>query len=127
MEKIRIQKYISDCGIMSRRAAEKEIEEGNIYVNGEVATIEAVAPTAVGYKGKQVRRTVSHFVYVMLNKPKGYVTTLSDEKGRPCVAELVKGVKTRVYPVGRLDMASEGLLLFTNDGDFANKLTHPKH
>ena len=130
MEKVRVQKYISDCGVMSRRAAEKEIEEGNIYVNGSLAYIgQKIMPgkDIVKYKGKQVRKTVSHFVYIMLNKPKGYVTTLSDEKGRPCVAELVKGVKARVYPVGRLDMQSEGLLLLTNDGDFANRLTHPKH
>lgn len=130
MEKIRVQKYISDCGLMSRRAAEKEIEEGNVYVNGELAHLgQKILPgkDIVKYKGKQVRKTVSHFVYIMLNKPKGYVTTLSDEKGRPCVAELVKGVRARVYPVGRLDMQSEGLLLLTNDGDFANRLTHPKH
>lgn len=130
MEQIRLQKYISDCGLMSRRAAEKEIENGEVTVNGKPAHLGqkiTVGKDIVRYKGKPVRRSVGHFVYIMLNKPKGYVTTMSDEKGRPCVAELVSGVKTRVYPVGRLDMQSEGLLLLTNDGEFANRLTHPRH
>ncbi|MCI8331943.1 MAG: rRNA pseudouridine synthase [Clostridiales bacterium] len=131
MESLRIQKYIAECGLMSRRAAEREIEEGSFTVNGKLAYIgQKIRPgyDQVSYKGKKVRKeNGSHFVYIMLNKPKGYVTTLSDEKGRKCVAELVRSVKTRVYPVGRLDMASEGLLLLTNDGDLTNKLTHPKH
>ena len=130
MEKVRVQKYISDCGLMSRRAAEAEIEDGNITVNGDVAYLGVkITPgrDTVKYKGKPVRRTTGHLVYIMLNKPKGYVTTMSDDKGRPCVAELVRSHKGRVYPVGRLDMASEGLLLLTNDGDFANRLTHPRH
>ena len=131
MEEIRLQKYISAIGLMSRRAAEKEIENGKIKVNGQKAELgQKINPEndRVTYNGKTLtQRPVERHVYIMLNKPRGYVTTLSDDKARKCVAELVKDVKTRVYPVGRLDMDSEGLLLFTNDGDLANKLTHPKH
>ncbi len=131
MEKVRIQKYIADCGVMSRRAAENEILNGNITVNGEMAqTGQKITPGSdtVRYNGKIIRKdNGAHNVYIMLNKPKGYVTTLSDEKGRRCIAELVSDVKTRVYPVGRLDMASEGLLILTNDGKLTNILTHPKH
>ena len=131
MEEIRLQKYISSIGIMSRRAAEKEIENGSIKVNGQRADLgQKIVPgkDRVTYKGKLLDCKIpERKVYIMLNKPKGYVTTLSDDKSRKCVAELVSDVKVRVYPVGRLDMYSEGLLLLTNDGDFANKLTHPKH
>lgn len=131
MEKVRLQKYIADCGIMSRRAAENEILKGNISVNGKEAQIgRKIAPgnDIVRYNGKIVKKdNGAHNVYIMLNKPKGYVTTLSDEKGRHCIAELISDVKTRVYPVGRLDMASEGLLILTNDGKLTNILTHPKH
>lgn len=116
---------------MSRRAAEEEIAAGNVKVNGEVAEIgQKITPFVdrVEYKGKVIkpRRGVG-YKYVMLNKPRGFVTTLSDEKGRKCVSELVSGVGARVYPIGRLDYNSEGLLLFTDDGDLANKLTHPRH
>ena len=96
MEKVRVQKYISDCGLMSRRAAEAEIEDGNITVNGDVAYLGMkITPgrDTVKYKGKPIRRTTGHLVYIMLNKPKGYVTTMSDDKGRPCVAELVRSHK----------------------------------
>ena len=131
MEEIRLQKYISALGLMSRRAAEKEIENGKIKVNGQKAELgQKINPEKdrVTYNGKTLtQKPFERNVYIMLNKPRGYVTTLSDDKARKCVAELVKDVKTRVYPVGRLDMDSEGLLLFTNDGDLANKLTHPKH
>lgn len=131
MEEIRLQKYISTIGVMSRRAAEKEIEAGRIRVNGEVADLgQKIIPgkDRVTYKGKLLEQKKNdRKVYIMLNKPKGYVTTLSDDKERKCVAQLVKDVNTRVYPIGRLDMYSEGLLLFTNDGELANKLTHPKH
>ena len=131
MDEIRIQKYLSDCGICSRRAAEKAIEQGDVKVNGYSAEIGMkINPLKdkVSYKGRPViKKRGSHYVYVMLNKPEGYVTTLSDEKGRKTVAELVSDVGVRVYPVGRLDMYSEGLLLMTNDGELTNKLTHPKH
>ena len=129
MEEIRIQKYISDCGLMSRRAAEKEIEQGAFKVNGVRAEIgQKINPDkdVVEYKGKKVEGG-SKKVYVMLYKPRGYVTTMSDDEGRKCIPELLKDVPERVYPCGRLDMDSEGLLILTNDGEVANKLMHPKH
>lgn len=131
MEKIRLQKYISDCGLMSRRAAEEEIAKGSFKINGIVATLgDKVAPgrDEVLYKEKRIYKKHSDtYVYIMLNKPVGYVTTLSDEKGRPCITDLMEGLPTRVYPIGRLDMYSEGLLLLTNDGSLTEKLTHPRH
>ena len=130
MEEIRLNKYISDCGIMSRRAAEKEIEAGAIKVNGEKVEVgRKIVPgiDKVTYKGKEVKKDTERKVYVMLYKPRGYVTTMSDEQGRKCIPELVADVPARVYPCGRLDMDSEGLLILTNDGDFANQLMHPSH
>ncbi|MBE6605967.1 MAG: rRNA pseudouridine synthase [Ruminococcaceae bacterium] len=127
---MRIQKYISDCGLMSRRAAEKEIEIGNRKINGETALIgQKIDPERdiVTYKGRKVRAKKAHKTYIMLNKPRGYVTTMSDERGRKCVSELLSDVDSRVYPVGRLDMYSEGLLLCTDDGELTNTLTHPSH
>ncbi|MBQ7821733.1 MAG: rRNA pseudouridine synthase [Clostridia bacterium] len=127
---MRIQKYISECGVMSRRAAEREIELGNIKVNGETAELgQKIDPArdVVTYKGKKIRAVKPHKTYVMLNKPRGYVTTMSDERGRKCVRELLSDVDSRVYPVGRLDMNSEGLLLCTDDGELTNTLTHPSH
>ena len=131
-EPIRIQKYMSDCGMLSRRAAEEEIRAGHIRINGEIAEIgQKVLPGTdeVLWKGKAVRPVVrkNSCICIMLNKPVGYVTTMSDERGRKCVAELVQDVGVRVYPCGRLDMNSEGLLLMTNDGALANRLTHPAH
>ena len=131
MDPIRIQKFFTDCGVLSRRAAEEEIKAGNVRINGEIAQIgQKIDPEhdTVIYKGKPVTlETHPRNVYVMLNKPRGYVTTMHDEKGRPCVTKLVEDVPVRIYPIGRLDMDSEGLLLLTNDGDLANKLTHPRH
>ena len=129
MEEIRIQKFISDCGVMSRRAAEKEIEAGHVTVNGKRALIgQKIDPVhdKVKVGGKPCRRTEEK-VYVMLNKPRGYVTTMSDEKGRRCIPELMEDLPERVYPCGRLDMESEGLLLLTNDGTVADKLMHPRN
>ena len=130
MENIRLQKYFTDCGVMSRRAAEDEITAGNVTVNGETAVlgmkIDPLTDVVV-WNGNEIRNGAAHRTYIMLNKPMGYVTTMSDEKGRKIAAELVSDVGTRVYPVGRLDMYSEGLLLFTDDGELANKLTHPSH
>ncbi|MBE6597184.1 MAG: rRNA pseudouridine synthase [Ruminococcaceae bacterium] len=131
MESVKLQKYFTDCGIISRRAAEKEIAEGRVTVNGTVATEgQRIIPgkDVVAWKGKEI--TMPKFkknVYIMLNKPRGYLTTMSDDRGRKTVAELTEDVGTRVYPVGRLDMDSEGLLLLTNDGELALKLTHPRH
>lgn len=124
----RLQKIISARGICSRRKAEEMIQEGRVTCNGIVAKLgDAADPQTDEIRvDGELLPAASSFVYIMLNKPRGYVTTLSDENGRPNAAQLIDcGV--RVYPVGRLDMDSEGLLLFTNDGEFANRLMHPKH
>ena len=125
----RLQKLISAAGMMSRRAAEKAIEDGQVTVNGAVASIGDKADPVrddIRVNGRRLPNDKEK-VYLMLNKPRGYVCTLSDEKGRKTVTELVRDVGTRLYPVGRLDMDSEGLLVMTNDGDFANHLMHPSH
>lgn len=131
MEEIRLQKYISDCGVMSRRAAEAEIAAGKVKVNGRIAEIgQKINPEkdVVELGGKPLRlRRKSTYTYVMLNKPRGYLSSVSDDRGRKCVTELVSDIKLRLYPVGRLDMDSDGLLLMTNDGELTHKLTHPKH
>ena len=129
MEERRLQKCVSDAGLMSRRAAEKEIEMGHFTVNGEKAYIgQKVVPgiDEVKYKGKRVESS-GRKLYVMLYKPRGYVTTMNDEEGRKCIPELLTEVPERVYPCGRLDMDSEGLLILTNAGEVANKLMHPKN
>lgn len=125
----RIQKILSERGVCSRRKAEVYITEGRVRVNGNVAVLGDVADPDVDIillDGNPLPSTQKP-VYIMLYKPRGYVTTLSDEKGRKNAAELVADCGVRVYPVGRLDMDSEGLLIFTNDGEFANLLMHPKH
>ena len=127
--KERIQKILSARGLCSRRKAEEWIAAGRITVNGHVAIVGDTADPELDeilLDGKLLPSTQS-FVYIMLNKPRGYVTTLLDEKDRKTVAELVKDCGVRVYPVGRLDMDSEGLLLLTNDGEFANRMMHPSH
>lgn len=126
--KERLQKILSARGVCSRRKAEEWIAAGRVTCNGVTAQLGDAADPAVDtilVDGKPLpsRR---EYVYIMLNKPRGFVTTLSDEKGRPNAAQLID-CGTRVYPVGRLDMDSEGLLLFTNDGEFANMLMHPSH
>ena len=126
--KERLQKILSGRGICSRRKAEEWIEAGRVTCNGVTAKLgDAADPETdtILVDGKPLPSR-NEYVYIMLNKPRGYVTTLSDEKGRPNATQLID-CGTRVYPVGRLDMDSEGLLLFTNDGEFANKLMHPKH
>lgn len=127
--KERIQKILSARGVASRRRAENMIANGRVTCNGKLCVIgDSADPTVdeILVDGKPLAEQ-KEFVYLMLNKPRGYVTTLSDEKGRKNAAQLVEDCGCRVYPVGRLDMDSEGLLLFTNDGDFANRLMHPKH
>ena len=127
--KERLQKILSARGVASRRKAEEMIEKGLVTVNGAVAVLGAAADPETDeilVEGRPLPAQ-NDFVYILLHKPRGYVTTLSDEKGRPNAAQLVADCGVRVYPVGRLDMDSEGLLLFTNDGDFANALMHPKH
>ena len=127
--KERIQKIIAARGVASRRRAEEIISAGRVTCNGQVCVLGDSANPDVDViliDGKPLPEQ-QQFVYIMLNKPRGYVTTLSDEKGRRNVAQLVEGCGTRVYPVGRLDMDSDGLLLMTNDGDLANRMMHPKH
>ncbi len=131
MEPIRISKYFTDCGVMSRRAADTAVENGEVKINGLTAVLgQKVTPgvDVVTWRGKKiVPPSTSAKMTVMLNKPRGYLTTLSDDKGRHTVAELVADAGVRLYPVGRLDMDSDGLLILTNDGDLANKLSHPSH
>ena len=125
----RLQKILSARGVASRRKAEQWIQQGRVTVNGAVAQLGDTADAEqdeILLDGNPLPEPKG-YVYILLNKPRGYVTTLSDEKGRPNAAQLVQDCGCRVYPVGRLDMDSEGLLLFTNDGDFANALMHPKH
>ena len=127
--KERVQKIISGAGVTSRREAENLINAGRVTVNHRVANLGDKADIefdVIRIDNKEVKTQITKS-YVMLNKPKGYITTLKDEKGRKNVVDLVRNVGTRVYPIGRLDMDSEGMLLFTNDGEFANKLMHPKN
>ena len=130
MPVVRLQKYLAGCGVASRRGAEDLIKQGRVSVNGEVVTEMGVQideeNDVIEFDG-QVVRTEKKMVYVLLNKPVGYVTTVSDDKGRPTVMELVSEIPVRIYPVGRLDYDTEGLLLMTNDGDLTYKITHPKN
>lgn len=130
-ELVRIQKVMSDNGILSRRKTEEAVRQGRVTVNGRPARIgQAIDPRrdVVALDGERVFfKKKKNSVYLMLNKPRGYVTTTSDELGRHCVTELVADAPEKVYPVGRLDRNSEGLLLFTNDGAFANAIMHPSN
>lgn len=129
MEEIRLQKYIADCGITSRRKAEELIKQGKIKVNGNIVTElgTKINPQKdiVLYENRQIKQE-KNYVYILLNKPIGYVTTVKDQFQRNSVLDLVK-VKERIVPVGRLDMYTSGALILTNDGDFVYKWTHPKH
>ena len=131
MEKIRIQKIIADSGYCSRRKAEELISKGRVKVNGHPIKLgdKALSKDIITIDGEKIyvpKKKTN--LYIMLNKPRGYVTTMSDEMDRRCVTDLLEGIEDRVYPVGRLDRNSEGLLLFTNDGEFANSIMHPsKH
>lgn len=125
--KIRLQKHLSQCGIASRRKAEELITQGKVRVNGRIASLgDKVDPKRdkVSVNGKTAV-AVNEKVYIMLHKPRGFVTTMKDEQDRKCVNDLVKNVGVKVFPVGRLDRNSEGLLIMTNDGELANQLTHP--
>ncbi len=130
-EKIRIQKFFTDCGVLSRRAAEEEIRAGRVKINGAVAEVgQKIDPEhdRVEYRGRVITASEKpRFTYVLLNKPRGYLSTVTDDRGRHCVTELVADAGVRLYPVGRLDMDSEGLLLLTNDGELTHRLTHPRH
>ncbi len=128
MEKTRLQKIMSDAGICSRRKAEEFISQGRVKLNGNVAHLgdKASSRDIIQLDGQRIdlpRR--KRKIYIMLNKPRRYVTTMSDELDRKCVTDLLTGVEDRVYPIGRLDRNSEGMLLFTNDGEFANDIMHP--
>ncbi len=127
MEKIRIQKIIADSGYCSRRKAEELISSGAVTVNGRPCSLgeKALITDIIKVYDDTISSEEPAKRYIMLNKPRGYVTTMSDEHGRKIASDLLTGVKERVYPVGRLDRNSEGLLLFTNDGEFANEITHP--
>ena len=127
---MRLQKFIAECGIASRRSAEKMIESGRVYVNGELVDYMGcvIDPDCdvVEIDGRVIKQESKKY-YIMLNKPKNYVTTVSDDLGRPTVMQLVSDINARIYPVGRLDFDTTGLLIMTNDGEFANILTHPRH
>ncbi|MDE5742068.1 MAG: rRNA pseudouridine synthase [Oscillospiraceae bacterium] len=128
MEKTRLQKIIAENGVCSRRKAEELIRQGCVRVNGHIAKLGdgASAHDVITVNGERLRMPKKmEKYYLMLNKPRGYVTTMSDELDRRCVTELLEDFPERVYPVGRLDRNSEGLLLFTNDGKFANDIMHP--
>ena len=126
----RLQKILSRAGVASRRAAERLMLEGRVTVNGstvrELGTKADAARDDIRVDGRRIRLPERHR-YLLLNKPRGFVTTRSDPQRRPTVVDLIRGVKEYVYPVGRLDYDSEGLLLLTNDGDLAARLTHPRH
>ena len=126
---MRINKYLADCGVASRRKCDELISQGKVKLNGKVTRELGVdiKPTDVVMFENRVVRPTARRVYFKLHKPKGYVTTASDEKGRKTVVELMRKVQERVYPIGRLDYDTEGLLILTNDGDITNILTHPKN
>ena len=130
MDTMRLEKYIATSGIASRRAAKKSILAGAVTVNGKSVLVPGhpidTETDVVEFEGKRVEPLTEH-IYLMLNKPAGYVTTRQDERGRPTVMDLVSDPSDTIYPVGRLDLETEGLLLFTNDGDFAYQLLHPSH
>lgn len=127
---MRLEKYIATSGIASRRSVKRSIQAGLVTVNGESVLVPGhpinVGIDAVEFEGKQVEPLVER-IYLMLNKPAGYLTTRRDERKRPTVMDLVADLPGTIYPVGRLDLETEGLLLFTNDGDFAYRLLHPSH
>ena len=128
MEKIRIQKMIADSGFCSRRKAEELISQGRVKLNGRPIKLgdKCGFKDLITIDGERIYLPrKKNFIYIMMNKPRGYVTTVSDELDRRCVMDLLEDVEERVYPVGRLDRNSEGLLLFTNDGNFANDIMHP--
>lgn len=127
---MRIQKAIADTGVMSRRKAEEMVAAGKVTINGHKAqTGQKVDPykDLIAISGVKLEQPSKKKIYIALNKPRGYVTTMQDELERRCVAQLVQDVPVRVYPIGRLDRNSEGLLLMTNDGDFANRVMHPRY
>ena len=130
MKLVRLQKFIANCGVCSRRKAEEEILNGNIKVNGKIVKELGIKinpdKDEVVYK-KQILKFPKEKIYILLNKPIGYVTTVKDQFNRPTVLDLVKTVDANLLPVGRLDMYTSGALILTNDGNFIYEVTHPKH
>ena len=128
---VRLQKFIADCGITSRRKAENLVEQGKVSVNGRVITEQGVKidpnTDAVDIEGQFIDQKIVQKIYLVMNKPRGYMTTLSDPEGRRTVMDLCQEISERIYPVGRLDYLSEGLLILTNDGDLAQKIIHPSN
>lgn len=131
MTQMRLQKFLAHAGVASRRASEELIRQGRIAVNGRTVTDMGVSVgenDAVALDGKLItNRETDDKIYIILNKPVGYVSTAKDQFGRPAVTDLVKDIQSRLYPVGRLDYDTSGLILLTNDGEFTYMLTHPKH
>ncbi len=129
-EKIRLQKYLAECGIASRRKAEEYIQEGKVQVNGKAVTELGVKinpeKDIVYFNNKKVTKQNEN-IYILLNKPIGYVTTTKDQFNRETVLDLIRGINKRIVPVGRLDMYTSGALILSNDGDFIYKVTHPSH
>ena len=128
-EEMRLQKYLAMCNVASRRACEKLITDGRIKVNGKVITTlgtKVMPGDTVEYDGQRVTQEKKK-IYILHNKPEGYVTTACDDEGRSTVMELISDIPQRVYPVGRLDINTEGLLLLSNDGEFTQKITHPRY
>lgn len=127
---MRLEKYISDSGVASRRAVKRAIHEGHVTVNRLLITIPGhpIDPETdvIEFQGNKVE-PLTDYIYLMLHKPPGYLTTRHDERGRPTVMDLLKDLPKSIYPVGRLDLDTEGLLLFTDDGNFANQMMHPSH
>lgn len=126
---MRLQKYLAQCGIGSRRKSEQYILDGKVKVNGETITTLGTKVSEndeVLFMGKSVK-IENQLIYIMLNKPAGYITAVTDQFNRPTVVDLIKEIDTRIYPVGRLDYDTSGLLILTNDGNLTYKLTHPKH
>lgn len=127
---VRLQKYLASCGVASRRGSEEIIRQGRVKLNGETVTemgIQIDEDNDVVLFDDSIVRPENKKIYIMLNKPVGFVTTVNDDKGRDTVMELVSDIPARIYPVGRLDYDTEGLLLMTNDGDLTYKITHPKN
>ena len=125
----RLQKFLAEAGVASRRRAEELIAQGKVKVNGKVVTEMGLKidpeKDEVSYLDRKISKKDTKLVYLMLHKPVGYVTTAKEQFGRPAVVDLIKGVNARIFPVGRLDYDTSGLLLLTNDGDLTYKLTHP--
>lgn len=127
MEELRLQKYLAQCGVSSRRGAEQIIQEGRVTVNGTIVTemgIKVKKGDKVTVDGQLVKQEKSKY-YILLNKPSGVLSSVKDDRGRDCVVDLIEGIDARLYPVGRLDYDTTGLLLLTNDGDFMQRVTHP--